>query len=217
MNVLVLNCGSATIKFQILAIEERADLKRRECWLARGMIDRLGPEALVVFEGAGGAAHRGVASVPDHRAAVEHILGWVCSPASGLPDITKPDDVGAVGQEGRGRGAPPGPGRGQVQLPEGAGSEAATAACAPCHGLNLITNSWGYTKEGWEDRINTMMVLPRVFAQPSERRCLRTSWPDSATLPASASPMPSRMERLPRRTTSAGMSDARVPTMNSAT
>lgn len=69
--------------------------------------------------------------------------------------------IGAVGQEGRGRGAPPGPGRGQAQLPEGAGSEAVTAACAPCHGLNLITNSWGYTKEGWEDRINTMMVLPR--------------------------------------------------------
>jgi acetate kinase len=97
MNVLVLNCGSATIKFQILAIEERADLKRRECWLARGMIDRLGPEALVVFEGAGGAAHRGVASVPDHRAAVEHILRWVCSPASAIPDITRPADIGAVG------------------------------------------------------------------------------------------------------------------------
>src|SRR5256885_349731 len=29
-------------------------------------------------------------------------------------------------------------------------------------------------------------------------------WPDSATEPASASPMPSRIERLPRRVTSAG-------------
>ena len=94
MNVLVLNCGSATVKFQLIAIEERT---HREARLARGMVDGLGPEALVIFEGAGGAAHRAVASVRNHRAAVEHILGWVCSPASGLPDITKPDDVGAVG------------------------------------------------------------------------------------------------------------------------
>jgi len=97
MNVLVLNCGSATVKFQIIAIEGGRDRDRRECRLARGMIDRLGPEALVVFEGAGGAAHRGVASLPDHRAAVEHILGLACSPASGIPDITRPADVGAVG------------------------------------------------------------------------------------------------------------------------
>ncbi|MBI2455531.1 MAG: acetate kinase [candidate division NC10 bacterium] len=97
MNVLVLNCGSATVKFQIIAIEETADRERRECRLARGMVDGLGPEALVVFEGTRGGVHRVVASAPDHRAAVEHILGWVCSPASGIPDITKPDDVGAVG------------------------------------------------------------------------------------------------------------------------
>jgi len=94
MTVLVLNCGSATIKFQVIAIEERT---HREARLARGMVDGLGPEALVIFEGAGGAAHRAVASVRNHRAAVEHILGWICSPASGLPDITKPDDVEAVG------------------------------------------------------------------------------------------------------------------------
>lgn len=94
MNVLVLNCGSATIKFQVLAIEERT---HREARLARGMVDGLGPEALVNFEGPGGAAHRGVASLPDHRAAIEHILELICSAASGIPDITKPGDVGAVG------------------------------------------------------------------------------------------------------------------------
>ncbi len=48
-----------------------------------------------------------------------------------------------------------------VQLPDGAGKEKVAAACASCHGLNLITNSWGYTKQGWEARIATMMTLPR--------------------------------------------------------
>jgi virginiamycin B lyase len=49
-----------------------------------------------------------------------------------------------------------------VQLPEGAGKDMVGAMCARCHGLNLITTSWGYTKDGWEDRIKTMVVLPQA-------------------------------------------------------
>jgi virginiamycin B lyase len=48
----------------------------------------------------------------------------------------------------------------QVQLPDGPGKTQVEATCARCHGLNLITGSWGYTKEGWEDRIHTMITLP---------------------------------------------------------
>src|SRR5262245_17562785 len=55
---------------------------------------------------------------------------------------------------GRQGGPPP------VQLPEGAGREQVQATCARCHGLNLVANSWGYTKDGWQDRIGTMVKLP---------------------------------------------------------
>src|SRR5437899_11654960 len=41
-------------------------------------------------------------------------------------------------------------------------------------------------------------------------------WPDSATEPARASPMPSRIERLPRCVTSAGTAAARARAMKSA-
>lgn len=51
-------------------------------------------------------------------------------------------------------------GRGAVQLAEGAGKDLVEARCASCHGLNNITNSLGYTKDGWSDRISTMMTLP---------------------------------------------------------
>ena len=72
--------------------------------------------------------------------------------------------VGAGGQQaapqGRAGGPPP------VQLPEGAGKDAVSMTCARCHGLNLVTNSWGYTKEGWEDRIATMVTLPREQLTP---------------------------------------------------
>jgi virginiamycin B lyase len=61
-----------------------------------------------------------------------------------------------------GRQAGPGApgGRGQVQLPEGPGRDQVQTTCGTCHGLNLITGSWGYTKDGWQDRIATMMRLP---------------------------------------------------------
>jgi virginiamycin B lyase len=53
------------------------------------------------------------------------------------------------------------PGQGAAQLPDGPGKELVQTACSRCHGVNLITNSWGYTKHGWEDRIHTMLVLPK--------------------------------------------------------
>lgn len=54
-----------------------------------------------------------------------------------------------------GRGGPP-----PVQLPDGAGRAEVQAACTRCHGLNLIAGSPGYTKDGWKDRIATMVALP---------------------------------------------------------
>jgi virginiamycin B lyase len=65
--------------------------------------------------------------------------------------------VGSVftADTGAQQGPPP------VQLAEGAGKDLVQATCTRCHGLNMITNSFGYTKDGWEDRISTMIVLPR--------------------------------------------------------
>ncbi|MGH2399852.1 MAG: virginiamycin B lyase family protein [bacterium] len=49
----------------------------------------------------------------------------------------------------------------QVNLPDGAGKEIVQTTCARCHGLNLITNSSGYTREGWEHLFSSMLTLPR--------------------------------------------------------
>ena len=50
-------------------------------------------------------------------------------------------------------------GPGAVQLPEGTGRDRVQSTCSRCHGLNMITGSWGYTKDGWQDRIATMVRL----------------------------------------------------------
>ena len=51
--------------------------------------------------------------------------------------------------------------RGQVQLPEGAGRELVQASCASCHGLNQITSSAGYDKNGWSSLVATMVTVPK--------------------------------------------------------
>ena len=51
-------------------------------------------------------------------------------------------------------------GRQPVELPDGPGRELVRTACAECHRLNPIVNSGGYTREGWNDLIASMVDLP---------------------------------------------------------
>jgi len=52
-------------------------------------------------------------------------------------------------------------GRGPVSLPEGNGKAAVENSCAGCHSLALITGAGGYTREGWQTLIATMVSLPK--------------------------------------------------------
>ncbi len=97
MNILVLNCGSSTLKFQLITtdLEQIADNTDRR--LARGNIDRIGGEAIVLLEAAGRAPERTTAPLRDTRAAVELIIRWGCSEDSGINEISSVADIHAVG------------------------------------------------------------------------------------------------------------------------
>jgi virginiamycin B lyase len=56
------------------------------------------------------------------------------------------------------RGGPP------IQLPAGAGQELVQGKCTQCHGLNLIVNSAGFTRQAWADLVSTMVALPESEA-----------------------------------------------------
>src|SRR2546421_7446249 len=71
MNVLVLNCGSSTVKFQIIATDLDRIAQDADERLARGLVERIGGEAIITFEAAGVEARRSTAPVRDTRAAVE--------------------------------------------------------------------------------------------------------------------------------------------------
>lgn len=97
MNILVLNCGSSSVKFQVIAtdlvrIEQNADQR-----LARGIIERIGGEAVCTLQLEGQTKQRSTAQLRDIRAAVDFIIRWVCSAESGLNEIQSVSDIHAVG------------------------------------------------------------------------------------------------------------------------
>lgn len=89
MRVLVLNCGSATLKFQLIdtAPEERFGSDRK---LARGLIDGLGERSRCRFEVIGGRTEEKTLALPDLGAAVDATLSWL----SAIANLPQPDAVG---------------------------------------------------------------------------------------------------------------------------
>src|SRR5215213_4556943 len=44
-------------------------------------------------------------------------------------------------------------------LPEGAAKQTVEAVCSGCHATNMITQSSGYTRDGWKELTSTMIDL----------------------------------------------------------
>ena len=96
MNILVLNCGSSSVKFQIIATDLEAIANNTDQRLARGNLERIGGEAIVSLQALGRSASVSTAALRDTRAAVELIVRWACSD-EGPEQITSVADIHAVG------------------------------------------------------------------------------------------------------------------------
>jgi len=98
MNVLVLNCGSSSVKFQLIATDLERIAANTDRRLARGVVERIGGEAIITLQAEGGAPpERSTAPLRDTRAAVELIIRWATSEASGIAEVRSVADVHAVG------------------------------------------------------------------------------------------------------------------------
>jgi acetate kinase len=96
MNILVLNCGSSSVKFQFIATDLELIAGNRDLRLARGSLERVGGEAIVSLQSEGKEAQRSTAKLRDTRAAVDLIVRWACSEA-GIAQIQSVADIHAVG------------------------------------------------------------------------------------------------------------------------
>ena len=97
MNILVLNCGSSSLKFQILQTSAEQMANDDDRLLAKGLVERIGGQALVTLVDESGRKHRNATPLRDHRSAIEHVLRWLMSPDSQLQSIESMADLHAVG------------------------------------------------------------------------------------------------------------------------
>jgi acetate kinase len=83
MNVLVLNAGSSSLKFQLIRTDQERIAADTDERIARGVIDRIGGEALIEMQARDRPVRRTATPVRDHRAAVEEALRWIGEEATG--------------------------------------------------------------------------------------------------------------------------------------
>jgi acetate kinase len=97
MNVLVLNCGSSSLKFQLISTSLEQIDARADRMLARGHIERIGGAALVTFEAEGSEAVRSARPIRDIRAALDAVLQWIGSEEAKIEGVSGLGDIDAVG------------------------------------------------------------------------------------------------------------------------
>ncbi len=97
MNVLVLNSGSSSLKFQIIA----TDLERIKAYtderVCRGEVERLGGEAIITFQAGEESKRKFTAPLRDIGAALDYLVRYIASDKSGVTAIKNSGDIHAVG------------------------------------------------------------------------------------------------------------------------
>ena len=97
MNVLVLNAGSSTLKFQLIRTDVTAMKEDRDVRLLRGIIERIGGQALVALDFEDGSSYRSAEPIRDVPAALDFVLRWLTTPAMGEPLLGSLSEIDAVG------------------------------------------------------------------------------------------------------------------------
>jgi acetate kinase len=97
MNILVLNSGSSSLKFQIISTDMDRIKQGADERLLRGEVERIGGEAIVTVQKGDGPKQKLTASLRDITAALDFIVRWVVSEQTGIAQIQSVADVHAVG------------------------------------------------------------------------------------------------------------------------
>ena len=96
MKVLILNCGSSTVKFQLIETDAELIATNADRLLAKGGVEKIGTsEALIRFQRVPDKPTLKVAEILNHRAAIEESLNLLR--AGDAPFIGGSNDIGAVG------------------------------------------------------------------------------------------------------------------------
>jgi acetate kinase len=97
MNVLVLNSGSSSLKFQLIATGPGMTAQNNDERLCRGLIERIGGEAIITAHTRDGVRRKVTAPLADISGALEYLVRWIISDKSGIAEVRSPSDIHAVG------------------------------------------------------------------------------------------------------------------------
>ena len=97
MNVLVLNSGSSSLKFQLIATDREHIQRNADERLCRGEVERIGGEAIVTVETHKSPRQKFTAPIADLSAALEYLIRWIASEESGISQVQSAADIHAVG------------------------------------------------------------------------------------------------------------------------
>ncbi|HJD27162.1 MAG TPA: acetate kinase [Candidatus Blautia intestinipullorum] len=88
MNVLVINCGSSSLKYQLIDSDS-------EAVLAKGLCERIGIDGRLVYQKAGGEKEITEAAMPTHKEAIQMVLHALTNEKTGA--IKSLEEVNAIG------------------------------------------------------------------------------------------------------------------------
>jgi acetate kinase len=81
MRVLVFNCGSSSLKFELIEVDSAG---QRGTILVRGVVENMGTRANYTYRRGGAVVARGEETQHTHQAATQHALAWMQSEAGSL-------------------------------------------------------------------------------------------------------------------------------------
>jgi acetate kinase len=97
MNVLVVNAGSSTLKFQIIATDLERIKEYKDDRICRGLIEGIGGEAIIRLQYRSQPAQTFTAALRDVSPALDYVIRYIASDRSGVSEIKSTADVHAVG------------------------------------------------------------------------------------------------------------------------
>ncbi len=97
MNVLVVNSGSSSLKFQVISTDLKRISEEKDVRLCSGEVEGIGGEAIIRLHNHAGVAQTLTSSLRDTAAALEHIVRYVASDRSGVDEVKSAADINAVG------------------------------------------------------------------------------------------------------------------------
>ncbi|MDQ1332735.1 MAG: acetate kinase [Bacteroidota bacterium] len=90
MTVLVLNCGSSSIKYQLFKMSDGCQM------LAKGLLERIGlNESILTHKPTGKEPHKVISDIPDHTTGINIVMEMLCDPEHGV--IKNVNEIKAVG------------------------------------------------------------------------------------------------------------------------